>query len=229
MSLRHPTILQTTVSIPLGASAITGHLVSPADSKGTILFSHGCGSGRFSPLNRSVARQLNHVGFTTLLLDLVSPTEHVPDDRSIPLGAGVHLLAARLGVATDWAMHNLPQPPRPIGYFGSYAGGCAAFIAAAAHHEQVNAIVCWGGCLHLAGDSLSQVTAPTLLLVCDEDYLLNDINRDALVRLSATPKSLVTLPGESQVFEDAQKLQHIGRLASAWFLQHMHANSPPVA
>ena len=77
---------------------LPGELAVPHDAKGIVIFSHGSGSGRFSPRNRQVASRLHQEQIGTLLLDLLTPAE----DRIITNRFDIALLAHRLVGVTQW-------------------------------------------------------------------------------------------------------------------------------
>jgi len=61
---------ETAVAISAGEVVLEGALELPAQPAGVVVFSHGSGSGRFSPRNRFVAAELHKRALGTLLLDL---------------------------------------------------------------------------------------------------------------------------------------------------------------
>ena len=142
-----------------------------------VLFAHGTGSGRHSPRNRFVARQLREAGLATLLIDLLTEEEEAVDRYTGHLRFDIGLLADRLVGATDW----LAQDPRtaglPVGYFGASTGGGAALVAAAERPDRVGAVVSRGGRPDLAGDALPAVRAPTLLIVGGDDVPVIGLNQ----------------------------------------------------
>ncbi|HYQ92869.1 MAG TPA: hypothetical protein VES89_12550, partial [Candidatus Competibacteraceae bacterium] len=58
-----------TVQIPVSKVTLNGNLTIPPDATGIVVFAHGSGSSRFSPRNTRVARDINHAGIATLLID----------------------------------------------------------------------------------------------------------------------------------------------------------------
>lgn len=56
------------VELSITGVVIKGNLEVPGGATGLVLFSHGSGSGRFSPRNNFVANELNKVGLATFLL-----------------------------------------------------------------------------------------------------------------------------------------------------------------
>src|SRR5215211_7897045 len=152
------------VRISAGPVELEGILDTPEGAQGIVLFAHGSGSGRHSPRNRYVAGALREAGLATLLIDLLTLEEEEVDLRTRHLRFDIGLLAERLVGATDW----LTQDPRTrdlrIGYFGASTGAGAALVAAAQRPEIAGAVVSRGGRPDLAGDDLSHVRAPTLLI-----------------------------------------------------------------
>ena len=192
--------------------ALPGSLRIPADAKSIVLFAHGSGSSRLSPRNVAVAEELNAHGIATLLFDLLTTSEDM--DRGNRFD--IVLLAKRLGDAIQWKEHDPSVAALPLGLFGASTGAAAALVAAANHPESVRAVVSRGGRPDLAGNALSKVRAPTLLIVGGEDYEVIELNKAALRRLSCDT-SLEIVPGATHLFEEAGTLEEVMRLAAAWF------------
>ncbi len=199
--------------------SIDGVLALPQRSRGVIAFAHGSGSGRFSPRNQFVARYLEEGAFATLLMDLLTPDE--ADDRLKVFD--INLLADRLLLARTWLGKHPQTSDLPVGYFGASTGAGAALQAAARDPQHVKAVVSRGGRPDLAGPYLSQVAAPTLLLVGGDDGPVIGMNRDALAQL-ACPKKLVVIPGASHLFEEPGTLEQVAEQALSWFQYHF----PPI-
>jgi putative phosphoribosyl transferase len=153
------------VTLPARGVALEGTLAVPSDARGVVLFAHGSGSSRFSPRNRFVARVLRDAGLATLLVDLLSPGEEQVDLVTRQLRFDIGLLADRLVDGLDWLEHGPVTGSLRVGLFGASTGGGAALVAAARRPEAVGAVVSRGGRPDLAGESLPQVRAPTLLIV----------------------------------------------------------------
>jgi len=197
-------------------SCLPGILDLPEGARGVVLFAHGSGSGRLSPRNRYVAGRLAGAGLATLLIDLLDEEE--AEDRSKVFD--IDLLAERLLAATDWLAANEDTRKMRIGYFGASTGAAAALQAAAQRPEQIAAIVSRGGRPDLATRYLSDVKAPTLLIVGGDDYPVIPLNRDAFAAL-ACEKSLVIVPGAGHLFEEPGKLEEVAHLAQDWFTKHL--------
>ena len=181
-----------------------------------VVFAHGSGSGRFSPRNQFVARVLQESRLGTLLIDLLEEDE--ADDRSRVFDIGV--LTDRLQAATDWLAIQPEVRGKPLGYFGASTGAAAALRAAARKPGSVAAIVSRGGRPDLARESLSQVTAPTLLIVGGDDEIVVDLNREAYGLLKSQ-KQLDIVPGASHLFSEPGALEEVARLAEEWFLRYL--------
>jgi dienelactone hydrolase len=190
-----------------------------------VLFAHGSGSSRHSSRNRYVARLLNQARLATLLVDLLTADEEALDLRTAHLRFDIGLLAGRLVGATDW-LAQLPATRRlRIGYFGASTGAAAALVAAAKRPDLVDAVVSRGGRPDLAGPSLPQVRAPTLLIVGGDDVPVIELNRAAFEQLRCE-KRLEIVPGATHLFDEAGGLDEVARLARAWFERHLAPAAP---
>lgn len=209
------------VRVPAGAVVLEGDLGLPADARGVVLFAHGSGSGRHSPRNQFVARQLRAGGLATLLIDLLTVEEEAVDEQTAHLRFNIELLAERLMGATDWLGQDRRTTELPVGYFGASTGGGAALVAAAERADRVGAVVSRGGRPDLAGEALPAVQAPTLLIVGGNDEPVIALNRQAMARLGAPVKQLVIIPGATHLFPEPGKLEEVAQLAADWFVRYL--------
>jgi putative phosphoribosyl transferase len=213
------------ILIPAGSAHLEGELVIPIGAQGIVLFAHGSGSSRHSPRNRYVAQVLRSTGFATLLMDLLTAEEEAIDLRTRQLRFDIRLLAERLIGATDWLTHHPDARLLRIGYFGASTGAAAALVAAVHRPETVGAIVSRGGRPDLAGPVLSQVKAPTLLIVGGYDFPVIAMNEDALAQLRVE-KRLDIVPKAAHLFEEPGALEEVARLASQWFNHYLVPKHP---
>jgi putative phosphoribosyl transferase len=221
-------ISEREVEVPTGPVTVAGLLSVPMDVRGTIVFAHGSGSGRFSPRNRAVARVLLQAGFATLVMDLLTADEEVNEIRNQGrLRFDVGLLAERVTGAIDSLTYDatIGDIPTilgelPVGTFGASTGAAAALIAAAERPLRVGAVVSRGGRPDLAGDTLRRVTAPTLLIVGGRDTEVIELNRRAQALLGGRSR-LVIVPGASHLFEEPGALEQVAAEARDWFLEHL--------
>jgi dienelactone hydrolase len=209
------------VQVASGRVTLEGTLGHPEGARGVVLFAHGSGSGRHSPRNRFVARQLRQAGLATLLMDLLTEEEERLDQYTAHLRFDIGLLANRLVGATDWLVQDPHTAGLSVGYFGASTGGGAALVAAAARPDRVGAVVSRGGRPDLAGDALRAVRAPTLLIVGGDDEPVIALNEKALKQLAAPVKQLVIVPGATHLFVVPGKLVVVARLATDWFIRHL--------
>jgi putative phosphoribosyl transferase len=208
------------LKIPVGNVIVKGNLNLPDQAKGIILFAHGSGSGRFSPRNQYVARELNKSRIATLLFDLLTMDEEQADIITAEYRFNIKLLAQRLLGATIWLKDQPKTRTLSVGYFGASTGAAAALIAAAKLPKDIFAVVSRGGRPDLAGDYLHDVVAPTLLLVGGLDAEVIELNRQAQSRMT-NPNKLEIIPGATHLFEEPGKLEIVARLAADWFLKYL--------
>ncbi len=195
--------------------ALNGLLGIPSTAVGVVVFSHGSGSGRFSPRNNFVARHLHQGRVATLLIDLLTLDE-AEDRRKV---FDIDLLADRVLLAKAWLEQDSRTKGLGIGYFGASTGAGAALQAAARDPLFVRAVVSRGGRPDLAEPYLPSVTTPTLLIVGGDDEPVIEMNR-AAYQLLACPKRLVIVPGASHLFEEPGTLEEVAEHALIWFRQH---------
>jgi pimeloyl-ACP methyl ester carboxylesterase len=199
---------------------LEGNLIIPPDAQGIVVFAHGSGSSRFSPRNNFVAEKLQSKGLATLLMDLLIQNEERVDVRTREFRFNIPLLSRRLVGVAKWIQNNENTKSFEIGYFGSSTGAAAALIAASIEPKNVGAVVSRGGRTDLAKDYLSNVEAPTLLIVGSEDVVVHNLNRETLKHLK-TEKKLEVIPGASHLFEEPGTLEAVAELAGVWFKEHL--------
>jgi len=206
--------------IPDGDAVLEGDLTLPLNASSIVIFSHGSGSSRRSPRNRFVADILQAAGLGTLLFDLLTPDEEEIDRRTGELRFDIPFLADRLPAATDWLVGRIAVGG--WGYFGASTGAAAALIAASERAQTIRAVVSRGGRPDLALDALPKVTAPTLLIVGENDTQVLELNRRAFALLRGD-KSLEIVAGATHLFEEPGTLKEAARLAQRWFLRHLRS------
>jgi putative phosphoribosyl transferase len=210
----------TIASAPTGD--IVGDLTEPRAPCGLVIFAHGSGSSRHSTRNRAVAEVLHQAGFATLLLDLLTADEEQLERRGGRLRFDIDLLAERLQLAAGWSAWEAQLATLPVGYFGASTGAGAALVAAARQPDRVAAVVSRGGRPDLAGDSLADVRAPTLLIVGSLDHQVLELNRAACARLGELCR-IEIVPGATHLFEEPGALDVAAALARDWFVRHLTA------
>lgn len=199
-----------------GPVSVAGHLTIPENPRGIVVFAHGSGSSRHSPRNRYVAEVLNAAGLATLLFDLLTPDE----ERNRANVFDIELLASRLVHVTGWLASQPDAASLPVGYFGASTGAGAALVAAADPRVKVEAVVSRGGRPDLAGRSLANVVAPTLLIVGGRDQVVIELNRRAQAVIPGRCE-LTIVPGATHLFEEPGTLEQVAKLACDWFIDHL--------
>ena len=215
-TIANGTALDEDVQIQAGNAQLQGHLYVPEAGAPVVVFAHGSGSSRHSPRNRFVASFLQRAGLGTLLLDLLTPAEELNRANVFDIG----LLAGRLTGATAWLGGRPDTARSPIGYFGASTGAGAALWAAAEPGASIDAVVSRGGRPDLAGERLSAVRAPTLLIVGGADREVLELNRWAQALLRC-PSQLSVVHGASHLFEETGTLSEAAALARDWFLRYL--------
>jgi putative phosphoribosyl transferase len=211
--------VKTELKIRAGLVFLDGTLTVPDLASSVVLFAHGSGSSRHSPRNQFVARVFNQAGLATLLFDLLTSEEEAEDIDTARYRFNIDLLAERLVYATESILEQKETSSLSIGYFGSSTGGGAALVAAAKRPHDVSAVVARGGRPDLAGDLLSRVLAPTLLIVGGRDEIVIELNQQAQRKMRCEVK-LEIIQGATHLFEETGALDRVAQLASDWFLQH---------
>ena len=208
------------VEIPSRGAVINGDLEVPEGAKAIVVFAHGSGSSRFSPRNTYVAGLMNKKGMATLLIDLLTADEESVDEYTGQYRFDIGLLAERLVDSTSWIKKNPATQKLGIGYFGASTGAAAALIAAAKLPNETKAVVSRGGRPDLAGEYLTKVKAPTLLIVGGNDTQVIELNKQAYALIKAE-KKLEIVPGATHLFEEPGKLQEAAELAIDWFSKYL--------
>jgi putative phosphoribosyl transferase len=209
-------VRQIDVKILVGGVEVEGNLVLPHDCRGVVVFAHGSGSSRFSRRNQYVAKIFNSQKIGTLLFDLLTAEEESVDELTAEYRFNIALLAERLIGATLWLRNDPTAKQFRLGYFGASTGAAAALIAAAKLPDEVVAVVSRGGRPDLAGDYLSKVVAPTLLLVGGWDTEVIKLNRIAQSQMTNLNK-LEIIPEATHLFEEPGKLEEVANFSVQWF------------
>jgi len=208
----------TPISIPLEIGHLEGMLTVPENALGMVLFVHGGGGSRHSPQNKLIADALHEQAVGTLLFDLLTPVEDSRQGNRF----NVDLLADRLELATNWITKQTNYPNHALGYF-SVDTGAAAALRCAARLERIKAVVVRGGRPDLAGaEALSEVKAPTLMLVGGRDSSAIAVNREAFTKIQCE-KQMHVIPGATERFEQPGTHEQVATQAGTWFSRYFAA------
>jgi putative phosphoribosyl transferase len=213
------TLREMTVKIPCAGVELEGDLSIPVGAEGLVIFAHGSGSSRFSPRNRLVAGEMHRKHLATLLFDLLTPQEATEEARTGALRFNIPFLTDRLAAVTRWARLQEEIKDLNYGYFGSSTGAAAA-LAAAASLPNIKAIVSRGGRTDLAGSTVKNVTAATLMLAGELDHPVIRWNRQTMDILPGI-KQLNIIPRATHLFPEPDALEEVAALAATWFELHL--------
>jgi pimeloyl-ACP methyl ester carboxylesterase len=209
--------LESGVQIPAAGVIVDGDLVVPRGAAGVVVFAHGSGSSRHSPRNRMVAARLQAAG----LIDLLTPEEDEVDSRTRTFRFDIPRLASRLVGAIRWLRDQPDNGQLPVALFGASTGAAAALMAAAEVPDHVRLVISRGGRPDLAGPSLEQVGAPTLLIVGGRDVEVLALNKAAATRLSG-PVQIAVVPGATHLFEETGALERVIQLSLDALNRHLN-------
>jgi predicted alpha/beta-hydrolase family hydrolase len=208
------------VRINSGDVELDGDLTIPAGAASLVIFAHGSGSSRKSPRNRYVAGILQKYGIATLLFDLLTAEEDSYDSITGNLRFNIDLLTERLMSATDLMKSDKELGKLPFGYFGASTGAAAALVACSLQGSLIRAVVSRGGRPDLALKHLSNVRAPTLLIIGGRDAVVIKMNEEAYKELK-TEKKIEIVPGATHLFEEKGAIEEVARLAAEWFVNYL--------
>ena len=212
---------QRAITVVDGQASLDGDLTIPDAARAVVLFAHGAGSSRHSPRNQYVAGHLALAGFATLLMDLLTADEERVDAQTRSLRFDIPLLARRLTAAVDWLTADDATAEIPVVTFGASTGAAAALITAAERPDRVHGVISRGGRADLAGDALTQIAVPVLLIVGGADPIVIDLNERAATSLGHVQIEIV--PGATHLFEEMGALdaviQHALDALNRWLPQ----------
>lgn len=208
------------IELPLDAVSLPAELVMPAGARGLVLCLIAKGCTRELARVDLIARAIEARGMATLSFPLLTETEARQDGYRDDWSFDLELLTGRLLQATHWALQEPRTRGLAIGYVGTSTCASAALVTAARLGNGVRAIVCRAGRPDFAGDALSRVTAPTMLIVGERDEALLAINRRAWERLT-TDKRLCVVTGAGHLFAESGAVEQVADLAADWFGVHL--------
>jgi len=209
------------IHVNVDGVSLRGSLALCNAAAGIVVFAQGIGSGRFSSRNKYIARQLNEADLSTLLIDLLTPSERSVI-RNRDQQSKLNWLYARLNRVIDWLQKYKDTAEASIALFGSNTGAAAGLKIAAERGEKIAAVVSWSGHPALVLDSLPAIMAPTLLIAGAYDQAIVNENRSAAEQFRTTCY-LEIISDTGHEIKEPRKLDELAGLCSNWFMQHLHA------
>jgi putative phosphoribosyl transferase len=220
MTMAMVDITHAQIGIAADSAVLAGTLELPDHARSVVVIIDGGASPLLSPRDARIAECLHDAGIGTLSLDLLTRDELIIDEKTRALRYDARMLAKRLIEVTDRLATQPATTGLPIGYFAGDTAAGAALIGAAARPRTVSAVVCRGGRPDLASAALSNVVAPTLLIVGGNDRATIPLNEWAFHRLSGR-RELVLVENATHLYETAQALSEVCRLTGAWFSRYL--------
>jgi putative phosphoribosyl transferase len=221
-----PTCVTRVVHVPAYGAILAGELVVPTSTRAIVVFVEGTTFSSPHAADHTIAHAVQHAGFATLRLDLLTPDEEHVESATGGLASDITLLTRRLSDTIDWLVEQPTVGHLPIGLFVTGTDAGAALVASAVEQGRVNAIVSTAGRLEQAAPALARITTPTLFIVAGDDP---DETREAESAFRRMPGvcEMVLVHGPLSRLNFAGAADEIGRHALAWF--KMHLAETPVA
>jgi hypothetical protein len=193
-----------------GTEAIGFHV--PVEVQGVVLI-----AGLDAKLERSrvVAEMLHQARIGTLDLALALPRQ-----EATPSHAALLSMAQRVVAAADWVASRPEAAGLPLGVFGSDVAGGAALAAAAIRPHMFRAVVSRAGRPELAGSTLDEVRAATLLIVAGHDDPSIASHQEAMARVRGIAE-LEIIPGTSDSLDEPDATAQVARLTRRWFTRFL--------
>jgi pimeloyl-ACP methyl ester carboxylesterase len=162
-----------------------------------------------------VAEKLEEAGFGSLLFDLLTEEEDTHRESRFDIA----LLTQRVVAALDWLREQESLPTSSVHLFGASTGAAAAIRAASRRGEEIRSVVSRGGRPDLAGDALSTLRAPCLLIVGENDPAVLEMNREAKAQMQCE-NELRVVPRATHLFQEPGTLEQVAELAAEWISRH---------
>jgi putative phosphoribosyl transferase len=160
--------------------------------------------------DETICEALREAQFATFQIDLDAWAE--PRTTS----ATMQWLTERLLTTATWLVTRPELANMPVGIFGSEMAGGAALAAAAVRPDVFRALVLCDGRPYLTGAMLSDVHAPTLLIVDGQNDSSVAMSQETMTRVKGIAE-LETVQGSPVSADDPETRAHVAQLARRWF------------
>jgi len=207
------------VHINAGGVILHGSLTLLDESSNLVVFAQGSGSGRFSPRNKYIADALNKTGFSTLLIDLLTPGERNVI-RNRDQQSKLEWLYARLNQVADWISTHKETSDCHLALLGSNTGAVAALKIAAEQPQNIEAVVSWSGRPEIILDQLSNITAKVLLIAGANDETYVTSNRNAAEHFRSQC-FIEIIPDAGHDLKEPGKIDTLAKICCDWLLKYM--------
>ncbi|MEP6493306.1 MAG: phosphoribosyltransferase family protein [bacterium] len=215
--------VERTVEISASGSVLMADLGGPRHVdgdetdgvRGLVILANGGESSRNSYRSRYIAGRLRAGGYATLRVDLLTQDEQCGDRGGADVRRDVEQIAARLSSVCDWAVDEAVHGVDNTILIGASTGAAAVFVTAARRPQQILAVVSRGGRADLAGEALSRVETPSLLIVGAADVDTLRRNNDVLRQLP-NGAQLVRIPRAGNTFAEPGALGAVAEHTLKW-------------
>lgn len=200
---------------------ITGHL-SATEAGGApraLILVAQAATGQRSRVSHA-GEVFREAGFVTLEIDLLTPREERFQDLHSDLPLLTHRLLASVSIA-----HREAETRRlPLGIFASATAAPAAIRAAATRDTQVDALVCRGGLIDMAGKAyLNLLRAPLLFLTAEGES--GEVASSARAQgLIECPMERVIIARQDNLMDDPLAYDEAVHHGVHWFNRHLQAS-----
>ena len=188
-------------------------LERPAHPGAVVIIAHNSGDHGSRPRNRRVAEHLQAAGLVTACVDL-------PEQPARSSATGMRASTVTLIGVARWVAGHPELEGLPIGVLVADSEAMDALEAAAVAPELISAVAIRGGRLDPGASYLSDVLAPTLLIVGGRDASLAASGIETLRRLGGRGQRAV-VRGAGHAFEEAGALEEAAEWAAEYFVRHL--------
>jgi putative phosphoribosyl transferase len=209
------------VQVPAGTSVLDAELQVPAGASSLIVLVQAGGRPRNAQRVQSLAEAFLKEGFGILIMDLLTEEEaEIGKDAGEADCFEDEMFDERLDDSLTWLGEQPETMGLSLGLIGFGHGARALFPAAAAHPQEIAALVAVGVDAPPDSRALRATQSPALLIAGEQDGPESEAARTTYLSLPAR-KRIEIVPGCSFDREDTRATERLGRLACQWFGQHM--------
>lgn len=212
----------TDISIPYEHVWLSGELVHAPDVDGLAVVLRPAGSPFAQSRDLRVSRELQHAGFATLLINLLTAYE---ESRDPDARFNVPQMANRVVAVLDWIGHQPPLAGLGVGLVAADTASGAAVRAGWKAADRLSAIVCRAGRPDLAGLTPLNTLAVPLRMVVGSDDPQAGMIRQACEHLRC-PHDWHVLAGIADEFREPGAIERFGELAAGWLRERLPAPGP---
>lgn len=183
-----------------------------------VVFSHGFYSGKFSPRNLEIARELLRQGIASFLIDF---TGHGDSEGALEEST-IEQQVDDLGAAIDFLTQQNDVDADRIGVNGSSAGGTVA-VRRASVDPRIKVLVLRSPRAEGAIMAARLVGVPSLIVAGERDIAVVGESRDLYAALSGE-KRLEIVEGAGHLFERPGQLKQAIGISVTWFTEKLLQN-----